>query len=927
MNKTLLINFILCFTLTACGGGGGGGSPADNGSGDGDGKSDISDTTPNGFGFTDLVDQELSVEIISNEVTITGMNDNTPISIEHAQYSINGAEPSSQTSTVNSGDKVVITLITPSDYESNISPKLTVGTLTVGFTVSTRIKDISPDAFSFTSQGNSDLATLSTSNTVTLSGIDNGTSISIENGSYSLNGGAFTNQSSPQIKSGDTLTIQVLSSSEFETKTQVAVTVGTEISSFSVTTREKDITPGDFEFTQVVDSEPSASKISNTITLAGIDDETDISIIEGLYSINGGEFISEVGKVKKGDTLAIKTTSASEFSTLAKASVTVGDFSTNFQVSTRPKDITPTYNSPSAATDIDLNTHVESNAITFSEFDGDNISITGAEYKLNDGEWTSAGTVSLSENDAIVLRVLSSSSYSTKVSSSVSGNGWLFDFGVTTLEDTAPTVSFNKIFEDDGSTPLNGSEELVLIFSETMQTETLNLIGDMVPDCNDLSDATSCLNLVWSENDTVLTLSPKEDFYWYADVRSLQVAITGDGTLGLEETISATVLPVFETFQAADVVIGQNDFESRSSSGGGNDFRTPRGVDVFQVDGQSALLITDISNSGVVKYNAIPTENGADRDERFGENGNGDSSVYKPHSVVALNERIYIADTNNDRAIWVATENFDVDGGLADSGKATSLVGQEDFGTSISDQCSQNSLYFAADNEVVETENGVQWLVADFYNRRVMIWSNPDDNKGSDASIVLGQIGFNNCSYNAPSVKGLNSLPGPTGVWSNGEKLIVTDDVNHRLVVWNTFPTENNQSPDFQVGQESDTGSGQNAGQSSVNQRGFSFPVDIGGNKHQVCVVERNNNRVLVWSELPESSDDLADIVIGQSDFTKNAENDANQDGTGWDDPIDGRVLYEPRACDMSLEQLFIVDARNFRVLVYNALNKRPVAE
>lgn len=110
----------------------------------------------------------------------------------------------------------------------------------------------------------------------------------------------------------------------------------------------------------------------------------------------------------------------------------------------------------------------------------------------------------------------------------------------------------------------------------------------------------------------------------------------------------------------------------------------------------------------------------------------------------------------------------------------------------------------------------------------------------------------------------------------------------------------------------------------TISQRGLDTPKGMGGNNYQICVADSYNHRILVWNTLPENSDDLADIVIGQSDFTKNAWNDTDQNGVENYGVIDGRVLRLPLACDMSMEQLFIADSFNHRVLIYNALNKRP---
>lgn len=324
----------------------------------------------------------------------------------------------------------------------------------------------------------------------------------------------------------------------------------------------------------------------------------------------------------------------------------------------------------------------------------------------------------------------------------------------------------------------------------------------------------------------------------------------------------------------------------------------------------------------------MPSSNYAVYSEIFGQDSSitrnsGDSNhrLNGPNSAVEFNERIYITDTDNDRAVWVSSENFNAEGDLELSGQATSLVGQTDFDQVVEGECSQNSLGYAGGSEVVNTDQGIQWLISDTSSSRIMIWSNPDESKGTDANLVLGKPNFIEC--NRPSVAdfGLEAVGLPTDVWSNGKKVIVPTDDN-RLLVWREFPTQNNEIADFQIGQLDDYSSARNAGQ-QTNQRGMADLYGIGGNNHQICVADRINNRVLIWLTLPDSSEDLANVVIGQSDFTKNTPQDTDQNGVKNSHP-DELTLEHPKDCDISMEQLFIADTNNSRVLVYNALNKRP---
>ena len=95
--------------------------------------------------------------------------------------------------------------------------------------------DITPDQFIFTDQVNVALSTVSTSNSITVSGIDAAAPISISGGTYSINGGAYTNTSGT-VSNGNTVTAQVISSGSYSTTANATLTIGGVSDTFSVTT-------------------------------------------------------------------------------------------------------------------------------------------------------------------------------------------------------------------------------------------------------------------------------------------------------------------------------------------------------------------------------------------------------------------------------------------------------------------------------------------------------------------------------------------------------------------------------------------------------------------------------------------------------------------------------------------------------------------
>ena len=118
--------------------------------------------------------------------------------------------------------------------------------LAVGFMVATILAacgddhdDGMPDAFSFKAVTNAPLASVQTSNSVKISGINKTVTIAITGGTYSVNGGTYTNAAG-SVNNGDTVTVQETASSSPGSVTTAQLAVGTVSTPFSVTTIDED---------------------------------------------------------------------------------------------------------------------------------------------------------------------------------------------------------------------------------------------------------------------------------------------------------------------------------------------------------------------------------------------------------------------------------------------------------------------------------------------------------------------------------------------------------------------------------------------------------------------------------------------------------------------------------------------------------------
>src|SRR5581483_521713 len=77
-------------------------------------------------------------------------------------------------------------------------------------------------------------------------------------------------------------------------------------------------------------------------------------------------------------------------------------------------------------------------------------------------------------------------------------------------------------------------------------------------------------------------------------------------------------------------------------------------------------------------------------------------------------------------------------------------------------------------------------------------------------------------------------------------------------------------------------------------------------------VGEDTNNRVMIYNSIPTTNGSLADVVVGQANFTTAA---ANQGGTASANTLNG-----PRGICLWNGNLVIADRYNNRVLIYNGI-------
>jgi hypothetical protein len=237
---------------------------------------------------------------------------------------------------VASGDTLNLRMTASASINTAKATLVTVGDIAYAdwvVTTNSTPPDTTPDAFSFTDATNANLSTVTTSNSITVSGIVAPAAVTATNGAtFSINGGAYG--TSGNINNGETLTVRLTSSGSFSTAVNTTVTVGGVSDTWSVTTLAADTTPDAFSFTDVTGANTSTVTTSNAITISGINSPAAVTATNGAtFSINGGAYGTS-GNISNGQTLAVRLTSSASGSTAVSTTVTVGGVSDTWSVTT-----------------------------------------------------------------------------------------------------------------------------------------------------------------------------------------------------------------------------------------------------------------------------------------------------------------------------------------------------------------------------------------------------------------------------------------------------------------------------------------------------------------------------------------------------------------------------------------------------------------
>jgi hypothetical protein len=246
----------------------------------------------------------------------------------------------------------------------------------------------------------------------------------------------------------------------------------------------------------------------------------------------------------------------------------------------------------------------------------------------------------------------------------------------------------------------------------------------------------------------------------------------------------------FEDFQAAAVVIGQTDMSSGDANAGGA--VGPMGLDSpLGSPALGSLYVPDHLNHRVLGFGTVPSASGVAADfvmgqDDFASNASGlsASAFNLPVTCVVAEGRLFLLDLGNNRVlIWNSLP--------ASSRPADLVVGQPDFTTKTG--ATTDAKLFAPHDLAVA---GGRLFVADAFNHRVLIWNAIPTTSGQPADVVVGQPTF---TANGSGLSA-TAFDEPVGVWAGATRLVVADYGNRRVLIYNSVPAANGAAADLVVG-------------------------------------------------------------------------------------------------------------------------------
>ncbi len=196
-------------------------------------------------------------------------------------------------------------------------------------------RDTTPDAFTYVVRSGVTTNVYVTSESKTLTGFTNAAPISVVDGQFSVDGGAFTGAPGTVLP-GQSLRLRHVSAVSADTAAVSPVTVGGYSTEFRSHTSAQDRTPDAFTFATQSQVTGGAEVESEVVALTGFNTAISVAAGPGLsYRIDGGAYTTAAGSLNPGQTLQVKHTATATAKGYTKTYLKAGGVTGYFTTRTR----------------------------------------------------------------------------------------------------------------------------------------------------------------------------------------------------------------------------------------------------------------------------------------------------------------------------------------------------------------------------------------------------------------------------------------------------------------------------------------------------------------------------------------------------------------------------------------------------------------
>ena len=516
------------------------------------------DLTPDIFTFSTTFYAIPNTQYFTSSVLVTGLEPNYPITISATNGTIDAGTSqltesftTSKIITTSSTGTLVVSARGTSNVNNNNPTNVTVhiGTMVGTYTIMTNTIDNMPDPMNFVTVQNSELNFTQISNTVTITGLEPNypVDLSSPNGLFDAGttvlSGTFKTKATVTTSASGTLVaaLKGTSSSNFSNFNSVGLIVGLGAGLWTIFTRDADIIPAPFSFTDMTNANPNTSIISNTVTLTGLEPNYSFTITTnnqisnfidaGTSSLSGLFESAKVVTTSATGTLvvALKLTSAN-WGTSNWSDLIINDVvRSRWTVTSRIPDVNGV---------VSVFTNI-TNALTYTDYDSNMVTVSGLEpnYVFDVGTYCSNSTMMIDAGTSSL-----SGTFSTTKTITTSATG-TFVAAIRLQSDVNSiySISYNVLLSlRDVSGYTNGWNNNLLGSNNLWIISVLS--QDVTPAIFNFNDVTvSPFTITTSNTLTITDLSPNSSINVSATNGTIDAGTTSlSGTFSTLKTITTS---------------------------------------------------------------------------------------------------------------------------------------------------------------------------------------------------------------------------------------------------------------------------------------------------------------------------------------------------------------------------------------------------